>query len=186
MSDEGLAGARIDAESHVTIDVEFNQPAYSFAVASSIAPSPSRTISVPGAVAMITCRPTSTAQKTAASTDERFCPAETRRVFRRLRAPEVSERSNNAFTVTAAGTTAETAAAVRSVGRPIARQRDLIAQILRGSDWTRSRWNFSSRLRRHTLVEHIMFRIYEWNFSSTVDVVIGALLVCTILVRQLR
>ena len=27
-----------------------------------------------------------------------------------------------------------------------------------------------------------MFRIYEWNFSSTVDVVIGALLVCTILI----
>ena len=27
-----------------------------------------------------------------------------------------------------------------------------------------------------------MFRIYEWNFSSTVDLVIGALLVCTILV----
>jgi hypothetical protein len=26
-----------------------------------------------------------------------------------------------------------------------------------------------------------MFRIYEWNFSSTVDVVTGALLVCTIL-----
>ena len=26
-----------------------------------------------------------------------------------------------------------------------------------------------------------MFWIYEWNFSSTIDVVIGALLVCTIL-----
>jgi hypothetical protein len=26
-----------------------------------------------------------------------------------------------------------------------------------------------------------MFRIYEWNFSSTVDVVIGAVLVCSIL-----
>ena len=28
LSDEGLAGARIDAESHVTIDVSFNQPSY--------------------------------------------------------------------------------------------------------------------------------------------------------------
>jgi hypothetical protein len=27
-----------------------------------------------------------------------------------------------------------------------------------------------------------MFRLYEWNFSSTVDVVIGALLIVTILV----
>jgi hypothetical protein len=27
-----------------------------------------------------------------------------------------------------------------------------------------------------------MFRLYEWNFSSTVDVVIGALLVVTILI----
>jgi hypothetical protein len=26
-----------------------------------------------------------------------------------------------------------------------------------------------------------MFRIYEWNFSSTIDLVVGALLVVTIL-----
>jgi hypothetical protein len=26
-----------------------------------------------------------------------------------------------------------------------------------------------------------MFRIYEWNFSSTIDAVIGVLLVCSIL-----
>ena len=29
-----------------------------------------------------------------------------------------------------------------------------------------------------------MFRIYEWNFSSTIDVVIGAVLVCSILCRR--
>ena len=27
-----------------------------------------------------------------------------------------------------------------------------------------------------------MFRLYEWNFSSTIEVVVGALLVMTILV----
>jgi hypothetical protein len=27
-----------------------------------------------------------------------------------------------------------------------------------------------------------MFRLYEWNFSSTIEVVVGALLVTTILI----
>src|SRR5687767_1360700 len=38
LSDEGVAGARIDAESHVTIDVLLNEASYSFDVPSSIQP----------------------------------------------------------------------------------------------------------------------------------------------------
>ena len=41
LSDEGLAGARIDAESHVTIDVAFNEPSYRVEIASSVQPAPS-------------------------------------------------------------------------------------------------------------------------------------------------
>jgi len=137
LSDEGLAGARIDAEDHVTIDVEFNQPAYSFAVASSIAPAPSRTLAIPGAVALITVPSNVYRQKSASSTDERFCPAETMVFFGAVRVPEVDEPSNNAFTVTAAGTSAENAHAVRSVVVRLRGNETLIAQILRGSDWTR-------------------------------------------------
>ena len=137
LSDEGLAGARIDAEDHVTIDVEFNQPAYSFAVASSIAPAPSRTLSIPGAAALITVPSNVYRQKSASSTDERFCPAETIVFFGAVRVPEVDEPSNNAFTVTAAGTSAENAHAVRSVVVRLRGNETLIAQILRGSEWTK-------------------------------------------------
>ncbi len=35
LADEGVAGARIDAESHVLIEVEINRPAYAYPVASS-------------------------------------------------------------------------------------------------------------------------------------------------------
>ena len=137
LSDEGLAGARVDAESHVTIDVEFNQPAYSFTVASSIAPSASRTVTVPGAVAVITVPSNVYREKTAASTDDRFCPAETVVFFGAVHAPDVSERSRNAFTMTAAGTSAENPPAVRSVVVRLRGNETLIAQIVRGSDWTR-------------------------------------------------
>jgi len=137
LSDEGLAGARVDAESHVTIDVEFNRPAYSFTVASSIAPSPSRAITVPGAVTVIAVPPNVYREKTAASTDDRFCPAETLVFFGAVRAPDVSEHSGNTYTVTAAGTNAEPARAVQSVVVRLRGNETLIAQILRGSDWTR-------------------------------------------------
>ena len=137
LSDEGLAGARVDAESHVTIDVEFNRPAYSFTVASSIAPSASRTVTIPGAVAVIAVPSNVYREKTAASTDDRFCPAETVVFFGAVHAPDVSDRSGNAFTVTAAGTNAEPARTVQSVSVRLRGNETLIAQILRGSDWTR-------------------------------------------------
>ena len=123
LSDEGLAGARVDAESHVTIDVEFNQPAYSFTVASSIAPSASRTVTVAGAVAVITVPSNVYRQKTAASTDDRFCPAETVVFFGAVHAPDVSRALQQRFTVTAAGTTPKTCSGALS-GGPTAWQRD--------------------------------------------------------------
>lgn len=135
LSDEGLAGARIDAEAHVTIDVEFNQPAYSFTVASSIEPSPSRTIAIPGAVAVMTVPSNVYRQKTASSTDERFCPAETIVFFGGVRPPDVAGRSGNAFTVTATAAPADNAAAVQSLVVRLRGNETLIAQILRGSAW---------------------------------------------------
>ena len=137
LSDEGLAGARIDAEDHVTIDVEFNQPAYSFAVASSIAPAPSRTLSIPGAVAVITVPSNVYRLKTASSSDERFCPAETLLFFGAVHVPTVDARSNSSFTVAAAAAATANPAAVHTVVVRLRGNDTLIAQIVRGSDWTR-------------------------------------------------
>jgi hypothetical protein len=135
LSDEGLAGARIDAEAQVTIDVEFNQAAYRFTIASSIAPSPSRT-AIPGAVAVLTVPSNVYRQKTAASSDERFCPAETLLFFGGLTTPDVDERSDNSFAVTAAAAS-DTPAAVRSIVVRLRGNDTVIGQIVRGSDWGR-------------------------------------------------
>ena len=40
LADEGVAGAKIDADSHVTIEVAFNQPSYQFDIASGVVPRP--------------------------------------------------------------------------------------------------------------------------------------------------
>ena len=73
LNDEGLAGARIDAESHVTIDVLFNQPAYRVEIASSVEPAPPRELTIPGAVSVISVP----ANVFRGEKDfERFCEAE--------------------------------------------------------------------------------------------------------------
>lgn len=53
LADEGIAGAKIDAESHVTIDVRSNQGAYRFEVESSIPPAPSTSVSMPAGASVI-------------------------------------------------------------------------------------------------------------------------------------
>ena len=137
LSDEGLAGARIDAEARVTIEVAFNQPPYRFSVASSMAPSPSRSLTIPGAVAILTVPSNVYRERTAASSEERFCPAETLVFFGGLQPPTVDERATHSFTVTAAAVPSETAAPVRSVVVRLSGNDTLIAQIVRGSDWGR-------------------------------------------------
>ncbi len=137
LSDEGLAGARIDAEAHVTIDVEFNRPAYTFPVASSIEPSPSRTLVIPGAIAVITVPSNVYRQKSESAYDERFCPAETHVFFGGVGAPDIHQRSSTSFEVTAAATTSENRAAVRSLVIRLRGNDTLIAEILRTSGWNR-------------------------------------------------
>lgn len=137
LSDEGLAGARIDAEDHVTIDVEFNQPDYRVTIDSSIEPSPSRTLTIAGATAVITVASNVYRQKSGSATDDRFCPAETLVFFGGLHAPNVDKRSDHTYTVTVAADSPDAAAAVRSVVVRLRGNETLIAQIVRGSDWGR-------------------------------------------------
>lgn len=40
LADEGIAGAKIDADSHVTIEVAINQPSYQYNIASGVIPRP--------------------------------------------------------------------------------------------------------------------------------------------------
>ena len=61
LGDEGVAGAKIDAESHVAIEIGFNQPSYHYTVSSGTMPDPSVQLRslIAGAVDVVTpCRPT--------------------------------------------------------------------------------------------------------------------------------
>lgn len=134
LSDEGVAGARIDAEGHVIIDVDFNQPSYAFAVESSIAPAPSRQTAVAGAVAVIAVPSNIYQIKTAPRVEERYSPAETVVYFGALALPDVRERSANVYEITSAAA-ADGAAAVRSLVVRLRGNETLIADILAKADW---------------------------------------------------
>ncbi|MGH9384560.1 MAG: hypothetical protein ACRD2N_09775 [Vicinamibacterales bacterium] len=137
LGDEGVAGARIDAEGHVTIAVEFNRPAYSFTVSSSIEPAALRA-PVTGAVAAISVPANVYREGRDTATDERFCAAETHVFFGAIATPEVHRRSNTGFetTATSIATTAQPSD-VRSAVVSLRGNGQLIDQIVRLADWTR-------------------------------------------------
>lgn len=134
LSDEGVAGARIDAEAHVTIDVEYNQTAYTFAIESSVAPAPSRQAAIAGAVAIVTVPSNVFRTLPAPGGEEKYAPAETLVYFGAVAAPEVRERSEDAYEVTAA-TTAGRAAPVRSLVVRLRGNESLMAEILAKTRW---------------------------------------------------
>lgn len=137
LSDEGIAGARIDAEAHVSIDVDFNQPSYLFAIASSVPPASSRAIVIGEAVAVIASPSNTFRRKLGDRTEETFSPAETIVFFGTAGAPEIRERSEHAFEVAATGGVTGTAA-IRSMAIRMRGNEALIADILKKADWNRA------------------------------------------------
>ncbi len=137
LSDEGVAGARIDAEAHVTIDVEFNQPAYAFAIESSVAPAPSRQSAVAGAVATISVPSNVFRTRTGQRSEEKYSPAEAIVFFGGLAAPEIRQRAEHAFEVKASAVAAEGAAVVRTLTLRLRGNEVLIADILGKTDWSK-------------------------------------------------
>ena len=133
LSDEGVAGARIDAEASLTIDVDFNQPSYAFAMESSVTPAPSRTM-VPGAVAVIAIPSNTFRRKGSERSEERFAPAETIVFAGALGPPEIRERSEHAFDVVAASA-GESTAAVPAMTIRLRGNETLMAEILGKAAW---------------------------------------------------
>jgi len=133
LSDEGVAGARIDAEAHVTIDVELNQPGYAVGIDSSVAPALSAQV-IPGAVAIITVPSNVFRTKAPARAEDRYAQAETLVYFGALTTPEVRERSESHYEVTTSAT-AGRAAAVRSLVVRLRGNESLMAEILGKTNW---------------------------------------------------
>ena len=139
LGDEGVAGARIDADGHVIIDVSFNQPAFSFTVKSSVEPAPHAS-PVSAAVGTISVPPNVYREGRDAGPNEHFCAAETHVFFGALAAPQVQRRSDVSFEVTAAASSAAAAGAgIQSVVVSLRGNAQLIDQIVRQADWSRVR-----------------------------------------------
>ena len=133
LSDEGVAGARIDAEASLNIDVDFNQPSYVFAIESSVAPAPSRSVTIGGASGVVALPSNTFRRKTGERSEERFAQADTIVFFGTLATPEVRERSEHAFEVSAAA--GESTAAVRNLTVRLRGNETLIADILSKAAW---------------------------------------------------
>lgn len=136
LSDEGVAGARIDAEQHVTIEVAFNQPSYTHQLSSSIEPAPARQVMIPGAVAVIAVPSNVYRPEKPQNAPERFCEAETAVYLGRVMAPAVTKRDGSDFEVTAAAIPSETGTpAIASLVIRLRGNESLIAEIVRKTDW---------------------------------------------------
>jgi hypothetical protein len=103
LSDEGIEGAKIDAESHVSIEVAFNEPAYRFSIAGDA--QPVLTTLHSGTVTMIAF-PSSTYRDDAVNAD-RYVEAETIVLMGRIAAPQVTKRGDHSYEVLATTTPVE-------------------------------------------------------------------------------
>jgi hypothetical protein len=135
LSDEGVAGERIDAEGHVTIDVEFNKATYSYSVASGIEPGDARQLVVPGAVAVLTVPSNVYKNKAGERTEDRFAQAETLVFFGAVGRPDVKGRGDNAFEIVADSPAAAGGPATRSLVLKLRGNEVLMADLLRKADW---------------------------------------------------
>lgn len=133
LGDEGVAGAKIDADSHVEIQVAFNQAAYRIEVATSIQPATSTQVSIPGAVAVISM-PSNTFRDERLGGD-RYSEAQAQVFLGRVTPPEVHKRADNSYEVAAAATPAEGADAITAIVIRIRGNEVLMADLLRKTNW---------------------------------------------------
>ena len=122
--DEGVAGARIDAESHVTIEVWFNQPSYRFEIASSLDP-----IVDNGVVSI-----RSNVYRDPKTGEERFCEGQTLIYLGRSVSPSISEAAR-IYTVTATAPPPSNPGAISSIVVRLRGNEDLMGDLLRKGDW---------------------------------------------------
>jgi hypothetical protein len=127
LSDEGVAGAKIDAESHVTIDVAIDEPSFKLAVVSGVQPAPAAQVVIPGAVAVLAI-PSHTFREQPGNI-ERYAEAQTIVFLGRVAAPEVQKRADHQFEVLATATSP--ALVIRLRGNEA-----LIADLLRKTNWS--------------------------------------------------
>jgi hypothetical protein len=96
LADEGVAGAKIDADSHVTIDVAVNQPSYQYDIASGVVPTPNgarqMNAAVPGANVVTVA---ANSYRDLETGTERYCEAQTIVFLGRVSEPVLHKRGTS-------------------------------------------------------------------------------------------
>lgn len=126
LADEGIEGAKIDAESHLTVEVLFNQPSYKFTIASSAQPQVTA-MKVPGAAIGIPAH----AYKD--ELGERFAEAETIVYLGHVAAPAVDKTGDHSYELSAASQ--PSSAPISSVVVRLKGNDVLMAEVLRKAEW---------------------------------------------------
>ena len=136
LSDEGVAGAKIDADSHVAIELAFNQPSYHYTLASGTAPTPSVQLLglIAGAVDVVTL-PSNTYKEDGAAV-ERYREGETFVYLGHVTRPVITKRADSRmYEVNAEATQPGNAGAVSSMVLRFRGNEGLIGDLLRKTDW---------------------------------------------------
>lgn len=136
LGDEGVAGARIDADLRLTIDVDAVLHVAGAVIPSSIEPAVSA--EVPGAVAVVSV-PANVYRE--GNAEERFCQAERWVFFGAFAAPTVTRRGSTTFEVAAAPTARGAAGVsrIRTLALRLRGNESLMADVIRRADWSRVR-----------------------------------------------
>jgi hypothetical protein len=136
LSDEGVAGAKIDADSHVAIEVAFNQLTYQYNLSSGTTPNPSVQLRslIAGAVDVVTV-PSNTYKDEGTGAD-RYCEGETLVYLGRVARPVMKKRADSTiYELTAEATPPDNGAAVSSLVLRLRGNDVLMADLLRKTNW---------------------------------------------------
>ncbi|HEX8032170.1 MAG TPA: hypothetical protein VF491_27100 [Vicinamibacterales bacterium] len=131
LADEGVAGAKIDADSHVIVEVLINEPQYKFSIAGRIQPGLVATSPVPGAVVLDV--PAHVYREQPNGGDERYCERQIAVFLGSVAAPQVTWRGDAVSEVTAT-----TSPSPRPVSSLVIRLRGndvLINELLGKTNW---------------------------------------------------
>jgi hypothetical protein len=120
----------------VLIDVEFNQPAYAYAIASSLEPAPTPGSTVAGSVAVLSVPAHVYRDRTKSANEDRYCVAETAVFFGAMAAPAVKRRNGANFEITAAETPPPSTSPIRTLVVRMRGNQELIEDIVGKTDWS--------------------------------------------------
>ena len=130
LSDEGIEGAKIDAESQVFVDVAFNQPAYRYLINSGAQPVSSTELA--GGVAIVSF-PSNTYRDSATNAD-RFFAAEAVVFLGRIVQPKVSKSGDNSYEVFGTATPTDRVG-VNTIVLRLKGNEALVKELLKKTTW---------------------------------------------------